>query len=157
MPPSAFTAPRTVGAAESVAANLILPLADFFTPAHVERIVEAIIANSQIHDAHGTPNQVAELFRRTDRIHPSAAPYWEGLAQGLLEAIREEIVVLQGFTARTISAPLGAPGFQGIFRAEAIRKDSLLDHGKTYSQLNSAMEEAGMALPKRRKRKAEDD
>jgi hypothetical protein len=71
--------------AETVGANLILPLADFFTPAHIERITGVIVENSQIYDAHGTPTQVAELFRRTSHIHASTAEYWEQMAQCLAE------------------------------------------------------------------------
>jgi hypothetical protein len=80
---SIYRAANSWRGAESVCANLILPLADYFTPAHIEQIADVIVENSQIHDAHGTPSQIADLFRRTSRIHASTAAYWEGMAQRL--------------------------------------------------------------------------
>jgi hypothetical protein len=101
--------------AESLAKNLILPLADCYTAEHIGRIVEAILANSQIREANDSPQLVAELFQKTARIHPAAIVHWEELAQGLL------------------------------------------DNRKTYSALTEAMREAGMTLPTRRTKRADDD
>jgi hypothetical protein len=72
--------------AESLAANLILPLSDVFTPAHIERITEAVAANTEIRDAHGSQEQVTQLFDRTAHIHAATRAYWERLAQRLADA-----------------------------------------------------------------------
>jgi hypothetical protein len=82
----AYQAASSWRGAESRAANLILPLCEVFTPAHVERITEAVATNTEIRDAARSPGQVIHMFNRMAPIHAATRPYWERLAQRLADA-----------------------------------------------------------------------
>ena len=63
--------------AERLAADVILPLSKVYTAADIKRLLEIVQENSQIYGASDMPDTIADLFKRTDRLHPQTRPDWE--------------------------------------------------------------------------------
>lgn len=69
--------------AESLGESLILPMANCFSVADVQKILKAVEENSQIYDASGTPAILDELFEKTTQYLPDLRESWKSLFEFL--------------------------------------------------------------------------
>ena len=67
---------RSFRGAEAVEESVILPLCSLFRTEHVQRILTAAQANSQIYYANGSPAFFCEMFDRTVDLHEQTADAW---------------------------------------------------------------------------------
>ena len=57
--------------------SLIVPLASQFAAEDVQRTLEAVLGNSQISYASGTPDVLLEVFKLTQGLIDTTRPYWQ--------------------------------------------------------------------------------
>ena len=63
--------------AEQYGQSLIVPLASFFTADDVRITLEAVLGNSQISYASGSPDVLMEVFRLTQPMLDQTRPHWQ--------------------------------------------------------------------------------
>ena len=63
--------------AEQYGQSLIVPLAPFFTADDIRNTLDAVLGNSQISYASGTPDVLMEVFRLTQPMLEQTRPHWQ--------------------------------------------------------------------------------
>lgn len=63
--------------AEQYGQSLLMPLASFFTEDNVRNTLDAVLGNSQISYASGSPDVLIEVFRLTQPILDQTRPHWQ--------------------------------------------------------------------------------
>jgi len=63
--------------AEQYGQSLIVPLASFFTADNVQNTLAAVLGNSQISYASGSPDVLMEVFRLTQSMIEQTRPHWQ--------------------------------------------------------------------------------
>jgi len=72
-----YAAAGNYRSAEQYGQALILPLASFFSEQDVKTTLEAILGNSQISYASGTPDVILEFFKLTQGLVDQTRPHWQ--------------------------------------------------------------------------------
>ncbi|MBK7457969.1 MAG: hypothetical protein IPJ42_06050 [Betaproteobacteria bacterium] len=93
--------------AEQYGQALIVPLASFFTVEDVTRTLDAVLGNSQISYATGSPDLMLELFRLTPGLIDQSRPIWQGFVDAM--TVRNEGKADARYSYPEIRARLGNP------------------------------------------------
>lgn len=72
-----FSSAGNYRSAEQHGQALIVPLASYFSSEDVQRILDAVLGNSQISYASGTPDVLVEVFKLTQNILELTRPHWQ--------------------------------------------------------------------------------
>ena len=71
--------------AEQYGQALIVPLASFFSAEDVKSTLEAVLGNSQISYASGSPDVILELFKLTHSLIDQSRPHWQKFVDEMTE------------------------------------------------------------------------
>lgn len=74
---SIYSSAGNYRSAEQHGQALIVPLASYFSTEDVQRVLDAVLGNSQISYASGTPDVLVEVFKLTQNILEQTRPHWQ--------------------------------------------------------------------------------
>ena len=80
-----YSGARSFRSAEELGYSVIIPVASYFEPVHVEKLLKEVEVNGQIWCAYRTPLVLEQVFKKTKHILPKTRKHWQAFVDKQIE------------------------------------------------------------------------